>query len=78
MGRLRPCCHPVGNYGLGLHRWELPVAITLVGHQGVTPLSDATMAYAPDQGVHFAVILNWRDYECNAAISAALIRAAID
>jgi len=70
--------HPTGNYGLGLHGWDLLPGTTIVGHRGGTPLSDATMACLPDSRVHFAVILNWRGYECTAAISTALVRTAVD
>jgi D-alanyl-D-alanine carboxypeptidase len=70
--------HPVSDYGLGLHRWDLLPGVMIIGHRGGTPISDASMEYLPDHGIHFAVILNWRGYECNGAISAALVRTALD
>ena len=70
--------HPVGNYGLGLHRWDLLPDTEIVGHRGGTPLTDATMAYLPDHNIHFAVVLNWRAYECNASVSTALLRVALE
>jgi len=70
--------NPTGNYGLGLHKWDLLPGVMIVGHRGGTPLSDASMEYLPDYGIHFAVILNWRSYVCNEAISTALVRTAME
>ncbi len=69
---------PVGHYGLGLHRWDLLPGVDIVGHRGGTPVSDASMEFLPDHGVHFAVVLNWRGSTCNEAVSRALVRTAMD